>query len=53
VFDAWGEEVGRHKYMLTVAYAGQTLTARITTSTMPGAGPRERRYAIHVVRESN
>lgn len=48
VFGPAGEDVGRHKYTLTVTYAGQRLTARITTSITPGSGPLERRYAIRV-----
>jgi hypothetical protein len=47
-FGAWGEDLGRHTYALTVTYAGQKLAARITVIVTPGRGARERGYAIKV-----
>jgi hypothetical protein len=47
-FGACCEDVGRHTYTLTVTYAGQKLTARITVVVTPGRGARERGYAIKV-----
>ena len=47
-FGAWGQDVGRHTYALTVTYAGQRLTAKITAIVTRGRGARERGYAIKV-----
>jgi hypothetical protein len=47
-FGVGGEEVGRHRYALTVTYAGQRATAKITVIVTPGRGARERGGALKV-----
>lgn len=47
-FGAWGQDVGRHRYTLTVTYAGQRLTAMIMVIVTPGSGPGRRGYAIKI-----
>jgi hypothetical protein len=48
VFGASGGPLGRHRYTLTVTYAGQRLTARVIAIVTPGGGPGNRGYAIKV-----
>jgi hypothetical protein len=48
IFGASGGPLGRHGYALTVTYAGQSVTARITARITPGGGPGNRGYAIKV-----
>jgi hypothetical protein len=47
-FGVGGEEVGRHRYALTVTYAGQRVTAKITVTVTPGRGARERGGSLKV-----
>jgi hypothetical protein len=48
VFFAFGGPLGRHRYALTVTYAGQRLTDKIATIITPGGGPGNRGYAMTV-----
>jgi hypothetical protein len=48
VFFPSGGPIGRHRYTLTVTYAGQRLKDKITITITAGGGPGHRGYAMTV-----